>query len=126
MTQELFAVSGCVLAHGAGSTITGGAFIITSTPSTKVLAGTGVYKTPLAFTFSGGSAPGFVAGSVVGGGSIPATSTKNLAESLAVMREGDSVTMNATGTLPPPGGGTGPIAGPVEISSAGQVKAKGE
>lgn len=129
MSLELIAVQGCTLAHAAGSLISGGAFVITSTPDAKAKAGgAGMYKGPLLFTFSGGSASGFVAGTVMTTApvSMPATAVKTKAAALAVMREGDSVLMNCVGTLPPPTGGTSPVAGNVEISSAGQTKVKAQ
>ena len=105
--------------HGSGSPISGGTFLITSVPSGMVRAeGAGVHVTPLAYSFSGGDATGFVPGSIAGAGAIPATAVKVRAEGAFVMREGDSAIMNATGT--PTGGGSAPISGPVEVSDAGQ------
>lgn len=127
MSSELIAVDGCQLSHKSGSLISGGSFVITSVPSTNVKAmAKGIYTGPLAFTFSGGSAAGFVDGSVAGGGSIPATSSEVAVGGLAVMREGDSVLMACVGTIPPPTGGTGPVSGDVEISDAGQSEVKAE
>jgi len=123
MTLEFIAVSGCVLGHKLGSLITGGVFVIVSVPSIKVLATAGVYETPLTFTFSGGSSAGFDAGSIAGGGAIPATALKVLAEGLAVMREKDFVLMAAAGTI---AGVPTPISGLVEIVSAGQTKVKAQ
>ena len=69
------------------TTVTGGTFIITTTPSTKVKAeGSGVYKGPLAWTFSKGSSTGFQDGTVVGAGSIPPTATKVKADGSLVIR----------------------------------------
>lgn len=129
--SELIAVNGCTLSHVTGSPISVGTFEITSTPDGKVKSdGNGVYKDPLAFTFSGGNANGFQDGSVTGGGSIPATSTKVKVGGLFVMREGDSVTMNCVGTIDPPpappASPTGPVSGDVEISIAGQIVVKSE
>lgn len=129
MTLELIAVQGCTLAHSAGSLISGGVFVITSAPDVKAKAvGAGIYKTPLQFTFSGGSAAGFVSGSVMTTepAVMNATATKAKASGLLVMREGDFVLMNCVGTIPPPTGGTAPVAGNVEISVAGQTKAKAQ
>jgi hypothetical protein len=129
MSLELIAVNGCTLAHAAGSLISGGAFVVSSVADTKAKAGgAGVFKTPLMFSFSGGNASGFVPGSVMttAPASMPATAVKTKAAALAVMREGDSVLMNCVGTLPPPTGGTAPIAGDVEISAAGQTKVRAQ
>lgn len=120
MSLELVMNANGAIGHGAGSPISGGVFVITSTPSTKVKSeGAGVHVTPLAYTFSGGSASGFEPGTIAGGGTIPATAVKSKAESVLVMRLSDSATMNATGT---PSGGGAPVAitGPVEVSDAGQ------
>ena len=128
MSLEPIAVLGCTLAHGSGSAISGGTFVITATPNSKVLAESkGVYTTPLSFTFSGGSASGFVNGTVAGGGAIVGTAVKVLAGGIIVMREGDMLALMAcVGTISPtptpPAPPTGPVAGPVEISSAGQTK----
>jgi len=127
MTLELVMNGSGILGHGAGSTITGGVFTISSVPDLKSKAvGVGIYVDPLVYKFSGGSAPGFVDGSVVGGGTIPATATKTKVSGSLVMRVGDSATMNATGTIPPPTGGTGPVVGPVEVTNAGQTKVKAQ
>lgn len=124
MTLELIAVLGCTIAHSAGSTITGGAFVITTPPSVKTLGESkGVYRGPIVFTFSGGSAPGVTAGTVVGAGTIAPTATKTLADSLAVVRQGDTGTLTGAGTNPSPPPPTLPVSGPVEITVAGQTKA---
>jgi hypothetical protein len=130
MSLELIAVQGCTLAHAAGSLISGGVFVISSTPNAKAKAESkGIYTTPLQFTFSGGNAAGFVPGSVMTTApvSMPATAAKVKAGGVLVMREGDFVLMNCTGTtLPNPPGTPGPVAGNVEISVAGQTKVKGQ
>jgi len=125
MTLELIAVQGCTIGHGSGSVITGGIFVITTLPSTKVLAGAGIYSGPIAFTFSGGSGGGCVAGSVTGAGTINPTANKVL-EALHVDRESDSGTMAWTGTNsnPPPPTLSG--SSPVEITAAGQTKVKAQ
>lgn len=126
MTAKLIAVLNCTLAHGAGSTISGGVFTVTSTPSVKVLAeNKGAYKTPLTYTFAGGTATGFVPGSIATlvPQTIVATATTVLADGVLVMRVDDLGTMTAQGTtLPNPPGTPGAIVGPVEISVAGQTK----
>ena len=127
MSLESVAVQGCVISHSAGSTVTGGVFTVTSTPSAKVKAeDKGVFKAPLSVSFTGGSFPGLVAGSVKGTGTISATAIKTKAENILVMRESDVGTFTGTGTLPPPAVGEGPAAGPIEISSAGQTKVKAQ
>lgn len=125
--SELIAVDGLTLDHAAGSPISGGSFSITSTPDAKVKTdGAGFFAGPLVFTFSGGDADGFVAGSVAGGGSMPATAGKVKIGGVAVMREGDSCTMSCVGTIDPPATPpTGPVAGDVEIADAGQTKVRG-
>ena len=122
--SELIAVVGCTISHAAGSTITGGAFVITTPPSAKTSAGQPAYRGPISFTFSGGSEPTVVAGTVTGSGTINPTAVKVKADALAVVREGDTGTLTGTGTNPAPPPATLPVSGPVEISAAGQVKAK--
>jgi hypothetical protein len=133
MSLELIAVDGCTVDHGTGSPISDGVFVITSTPSTKAKAeGKGVYTTPLTVTFSGGSASGFLDESVMTTApvAIAATATKTKAGGILVMREGDSLKlMTCIGTIDPPPPSppyTGPIAGPIEISVAGQTKVKAQ
>lgn len=129
MSLELVAVDGCILAHASGSLISGGAFAISSVPDVKAKAGgAGIFKGPLLFSFSGGSAAGFVAGSVMttAPAVMNATAVKTKAGGMPVMREGDFVLMNCVGTLPPPTGGTAPVSGSVEIAMAGQMKAKAQ
>ena len=127
MSLENVAVQGCIASHSAGSTVTGGAFTITSTPSTKVKAeNKGVLKTPLSVSFTGGTFPGLVPGTVFGTGIIASTVAKTKAENVLVMREGDTGTFTGVGTLPPPAVGTGPATGPIEISSEGQTQAKAQ
>lgn len=131
MSLELIAVDGCTLDHAAGSLISDGEFTITAIPDVKVsVEGNGVYVTPLSFTFTGGSATGFVDESVVGAGAIIATATKVKAGGILVMREGDSFTMTAIGVIDPtptpPAPPTGPVVGEVEISVAGQTTVRAE
>lgn len=112
------------LAHDTGSLISGGIFSITTLASLKVkAAGNGVRKGAQQFTFSGGTASGFVPGSVLT--TVPQvlnpTATKVKAEGSFVVLDGDSVVMNCIGTIPPPTGGTAPVAGAVKFS-ASQMK----
>lgn len=122
MTLELIATESLILAHAAGSPISGGTFTVTSIPDPNVSAeSNAVFFNQLQFTFSGGSAAGFVSGSVAttAPATIPATAYKVKNASGFIMREGDQVTMDAVGALP--GGGTSAVAGPVEIQAAGQT-----
>ena len=113
--------------HDTGSPISGGTFVITSPPSTNVKAdGVGVYRGPLSGTFSGGNASGFVSGSVAGSWTINPTASNVKADELPVIRVDDTGTLTATGTIPPPTGGTGPISGPVVVSDAGQGEVNGD
>jgi len=118
---KLIMVDGGTLAHGSGSTITGGAFVITSTPNANVGVDTkGVYTTALTYTFSGGSAPGFVVGDVasVGPQALVATAQETNIDALAPMREDDTGVMACEGELL--AGGTGTVNGPVIVDDAGQ------
>lgn len=127
MTFENVAVVGLTISHGSGSTITGGSFVITSSPSSKVKAGGAfVYRGTINFTFSGGSEPTVTAGSVTGSGSISFTATKTKADGQFVIREGDTGTLTGTGTNPSPPPPTLPVSGSVEISNAGQTKVKAQ
>lgn len=125
--MSLLAVDGLTLDHAVGSTITGGVFTIVSSPSQKTFVDdNGIFTSPLVYTFSGGSAPGFVAGTVAT--TVPqqiiGSAQKTLDYDIIVMRESDSGTMQCSGTLT--GGGTGTVSGDVEISDAGQDKVEGE
>lgn len=117
--------------HGDGSPISDGVFTITSAPSTKSKAeGAGVYTNPLQYTFAGGSATGFIDGSVltVVPQQIPATALKPKSEGALLMRLGDTGIMNAIGTIDPPpptAPFVAPVVGPVEVTDAGQTKARG-
>jgi len=118
--------AGGTIAHKSGP-ITGGAFVITSIPSVKDKAvGLGVFPKEVEFTFSGGSAPGCVPGTVVSVAptKIPATAIKGKTEGSPPVRVGDFVTMNAQGTNPTPPPATVAVSGPVEVSDAGQTKVK--
>jgi hypothetical protein len=127
MSFELLAVEGLTLSHKVGSPISGGSFSIVSSPSSKTKEnGKGIYVSPLQFTFSGGSASGFVPGSIATlvPQAINATAQKTKDYGILVIRKGDSGTMICQGTLI--SGGPGPISGDVEISDSGQDKVKGE
>lgn len=107
--------------HGSGSNISGGTFTTTTAPDLKIsIQGLGVFFGSLNFTFAGGSAPGFVSGTVAGGGTVAATATHVRTADGFVVREGDTGTLNATGTLT--SGGAGSISGPVELGDPGQTK----
>lgn len=131
--MKFLAVEGCEIDHSAGSVISGGVFSITSVASAKMKEDSkGVYKTPLSYTFAGGNATGFIAGTVltIVPQSINATALKNKAEGPLVMRVEDSGQMVCIGTLdptpPPPASPTGPVSGGVEIADAGQSKVRGD
>lgn len=127
MTLELLMNQDGAVDHDIGSLVSGGAYVITSVPSTVVkVNGAGVYRGPLAGTFSGGDAAGFVPGSVVGSWTVTPTAVAVNVESQPVVREGDTGTLTATGTLPTPPGGTGPVVGTVVVSDAGQTEVAGD
>lgn len=117
------------LGHGSGSPVSSGAFVIQSTPSTKARAvGSGVHKTPLSFTFSGGNAAGCQAGTVLTPSplNIPTSEAEISADGTLVMLEGDDQTF-PTGFVCTPTGGGAPIVVPgaiVEVANAGQVKVR--
>lgn len=129
MSLELIMTQSGALGHATGSTVSGGAFVVTSAPSTKSKAeGAGVYSGPLQYTFSGGSAAGFVSGTVttVAPAAIPPTAVKSLAEGLPVIRLGDQAVMVVVGLPPPPATATVPVPGAVtEVANAGQQTVKG-
>ncbi len=109
------------LDHGATSLINGGAFVITTPVSVDVtIESVPIYAGSIIYTFLGGSAPGFVDGTVVSTGPhaiIPAAASV-IVDGQPVARENDSGIMLATGSLI--GGGTGPVSGVVEVADAGQ------
>jgi hypothetical protein len=124
--KKLMNTSG-TLAHDTGSPVSGGTFVITSSPSVKVKAvGPGVYFGTLSFTFSGGTYTGGIPGTAQGRGTIAPTATKEKEGSNFPIREDDTGTMSGTyqQTAPPY---TVPFSGaPVKVSSAGQTKVLGE
>lgn len=122
MTILAVMTTGGALAHGAGSTITGGVFVVTSAPSATVKAeGLFVYRGPLTYTFKGGSAPGCDAGTVATTApqTITPTASKVKVDGALVVRIGDTGTMVATGTS---SGSPVPVSGPVRVNDAGQTK----
>jgi hypothetical protein len=124
MAEYLFTAAGLIV-HKSGSIVSGGNFSITTPPGTKLLIlGNGVYRGPIAVTFSGGNASGMVPGTVAGAGTIAPTSLKNKTETLAVIRDKDEGTL--VGTATPSGGGPPvPINIPCVCSSV-QTKVLGE
>ena len=128
MTLALIMNQDGIVDHDAGSLVSGGAFVVTSVPSTKVMASAkGVHMGPLAGTFTGGDAAGFVPGSVAGAWTITPTAVAVNAELLPVVREGDTGTLNGVGTIDPPGvPPTGPVVGTVVVSDAGQGEVNGD
>lgn len=112
--------------HDTGSVISGGVFSISTPASLKVNAGgNGIRKGTQLYSFSGGSASGFVPGSVMTTApqSLNSSAQKVKVEGSFVVLDGDTATMIAQGTIPPPTGGTAPVSGGVKIS-AGQSKVK--
>jgi len=123
VSLEFVMNAGGALGHASGSLVSGGVFTVISTPSTKVSAGgSGAHRGPLKYTFAGGSAAGFVSGTVATTApqTIESTAKKVLADGLLVIRLGDSGEMTASGSLT--GGGTGSVIGLVEVADAGQNK----
>lgn len=115
------------LGHETGSPISGGVFTISTLESSKCKAGgAGIRKGEQTYTFSGGSASGFVPGSVATTSpqTISPSSTKVKVEGGLVILDGDSGTMSCTGTIPPPTGGTSTVSGSVKFT-AQQSKVKG-
>lgn len=117
--------------HKSGSTVSGGTFTITSTPSATVkIDEAGVYVDALLYTFTGGNASGYVNGTVATTApqSIAATAQNVGVDGHAPMRIGDNATMGCTGTLdaapPVP---SSPVSGAlVEVSDAGQDSVEGD
>ena len=113
------------LGHSESSTVEGGVFVITSPPSSDTDAeGNPIFRGPLLYTFSGGTIPG--ASPITGiqtttPQTINPTAEKSKNNVLAVIREGDSGTMNWEGVQ-----SGGPVTGAsgVEVVEAGQAKAK--
>ena len=128
MSEELVMNGAGEVDHGDLSTISGGVIAIASVPSLKNFAGIpGIFDTVLSGTISGANAVGFINGSVVGTWTIPATAIKGLSEGSPVIRESDTGTVIAIGTIDPtptpPASPQGPVVGgTVIVSDAGQDK----
>ena len=119
-------VVGMTISHAAGSPISGGTFTITSSPSTKCKAtGKFIYRGTVSFNFTGGNASGIVPGSISCTGTISPTATKVKADGSFCILEGDTGSMSGTGTSQSSGNPIVPVSGSVEISDAGQNKARG-
>lgn len=124
MSKPIMNLNG-TLGHKTGSVVSGGVLTNLSVPELNVKAeGSPVFAENISFSLTGASAPGFVSGSVLGAGFIPASAIKTKANGLPVMREGDSVSATFTGTYTTPPGGSGSVVGEVEVSSAGQTRVK--
>ena len=126
MSEEL-AVVGLEL-EPQGIMTSKGSVTIVSTPATKLKAGGKfVYLTPLQFTSSGGSASGYISGTVRTSGtqSIPATATKVLSKSKLVMRHLDQANCTMLGV---PIGQTAlvPFIEPWRIEVPAQIVALGK
>ncbi|MHC4620360.1 MAG: hypothetical protein ACYTEQ_21635 [Planctomycetota bacterium] len=119
--SELVMTEAGAIGHGAGSTITGGVFTITSVPSGTVKAeGSGVFSGDLLYTFAGG-AQGNISGiATTAPQTISPTATKVKADGALVIRLGDSGTMAAQGV--DASGAAVAVSGPVEVTDAGQTK----
>lgn len=114
--------------HDAGSPVSGGSFVVTSTPSAFVkVNGKGIYRGPLSGTFTGGDAAGFVSGSVTGTWVINPTAAFVKVEGLPVVREDDVGTLSGVGTIDPPAvPPTGPVVGSVVVADSGQGDVNGD
>lgn len=127
MAQTYTMTTAGSVGHGPTSTVSGGAFTITSTASGNVQAGGfNVYKSPLNFTFVGGSATGFVGGSVYSASpqSIDGGPTSAKVDGEDTMNAGDTAAIELWGTptgAGPPPDTTVPGATAV-VDDAGQDK----
>lgn len=122
------AVQGLTIAHKAGSLISGGVFTVISAPSVRVKAdGKSVYMGGLQFTFAGGNFSGATSGTVATAApvTIPVTATRTKAEGSFVSLKENFVVMSCICTPIFPATTPTTCAGAVEISDAGQTKAKG-
>lgn len=125
MAVEMIANTDIVVAHDDSSLISDGAFTITSLPSDKVFAGSrakGVHVGEVEYTFKGGSAEGFIDGSVATAvtQNVPASSTVTAGRAAGVsgakenvVRDGDTALMNCVGTIDPTPAPPAPPQGPV-------------
>ena len=131
MAQKYIMTAAGAVDHGPTSTVSGGSFTITSTPSSNVsISGSGVHVSPLEFTFTGGDAIGFVNGSVYSADPQTITSAaKNVnVDGADTMNEDDTGAIELWGT--PTGAGPPPdttVPGATAIvSDAGQDKVTGD
>lgn len=127
MPLKNVAVQGLTLSPQGIVTPGSGVLTITSTPSTKVLVESkGVYKSPLTFTLTGGTAAGYDPGTVqtAPNGSITATAVKVLADGTVVMRVDDqNLAVPMTGTI---SGTPTPFTEPWKITVAGQTTVRAQ
>lgn len=146
MALKAVANVSCTISHSAGSTTSGGAFVITTPPSVKVFADAapltplGAYNGSIAITFSGGNSSetfggtGVITpGTVYGTATISPTATKVSAETGKVIRVEDGATFTTLfGTFVPSAPPNTPVPDTpllptnIEISDAGQTKVVAE
>ncbi len=120
---KLIAVSGMTLTV-TPSTVTGTP-TVTALPSLKVNAGgSAVYRGSVAISVAAITQGNFVGPTAVG--NLQATATKGRADGQFLLREGDKATGLSTAGTDPGSGATTIINFAVEITSAGQLKARSD
>jgi hypothetical protein len=117
------AVDGCELEDVTG----GGTVSITSTPSQSSLAdGKGIFFGPVSISVSQSNGGGSITdGNGAGAGTITGSDNNHLENGQPALLEGDTATIQVTGTTTPPGGSptpVGPIPVTVRVKKAGQDK----
>jgi len=126
MSLELLMNTKGTLGHAEGSLISGGVFTIISLPAITCQAGDAyAYRGPLQYSFSGGNAQGFDSGSVntIVPQTINPTALKVWADGQLVIRQGDTGTLTAIGTI---SGNPATVVGQAEVATAGQDKVYGQ
>jgi hypothetical protein len=123
MASEFFAVDGMSIDFVSGSD--SGDLTITGNPSTKVkINSNGVYKTTTAVTVSNFENDSVNNGS--GSGVFIATTIKNKAEGLFILRNGDLAILSGTGTNKNPPPASLPFTSTIEITDPNNTKVRGE